>query len=239
MLQPLTKNSKMNRSENPNYPPNKVMYFEVTMDGFLDVDKLLGRLDKIKDCTFKPFTPESWRNIIHERKEWIYEHGLTKALNTQEHFEWLGRKDDDKEKIVFHLQRHLDKVIKTDQLIIIDPYFFASTLDTGYPGFVLDILGKYVPSLNVIIIITLPGKVDNTIKNDIITRLSAVNSSLTIRHHTTDLFHDRFWLCGLNERGMFMGASLNGIGKKYCLVDYIDDADTKEIHTELIRNNLF
>ena len=51
------------------------------------------------------------------------------------------------------------------------------------------------------------------------------------------LFHDRFWLFFTDEitsaDGLFVGASLNGFGKKYALVDYLREDDVLEIAYEI------
>jgi hypothetical protein len=53
----------------------------------------------------------------------------------------------------------------------------------------------------------------------------------------TDDFHDRFWIAD-KAKGLFVGTSLNGIGKKYALVDVMRDEDTATIVKELRRVNL-
>jgi hypothetical protein len=81
---------------------------------------------------------------------------------------------------------------------------------------------------------------------DIVTRIAVVTSQkhdarlfgelrdfLKIRKcevllRTSESFHDRFWIAD-RARGLFVGTSLNGIGKRYALADYMDEADVRTI----------
>jgi hypothetical protein len=56
-----------------------------------------------------------------------------------------------------------------------------------------------------------------------------------VRHFTTDVYHDRFWLSASNKKGVFVGNSLTGIGSKYCLVTVLPDADAEEAYQSLER----
>lgn len=163
---------------------------------------------------------------------------MTNALNSSGYFEWLGGKGDDKNKILYHLQRHLDNVIVGDGLIIIDPYFFAPTKDVDYENFVIELVQKYLNKLLSLTFITNSFKVDLLLRSRIYSGIQSVNSSIQLFHSQSDIFHDRFWLSKPRNRGMFMGTSLNGIGKKYCLVDYIDFTDTDAINQVLTDHNL-
>ena len=53
----------------------------------------------------------------------------------------------------------------------------------------------------------------------------------------TNDFHDRF--CIADEvKALFIGTSLNGIGRKYALADFMEDEDTATIVKELRRASL-
>ncbi|MEZ5284987.1 MAG: hypothetical protein R2712_09300 [Vicinamibacterales bacterium] len=59
-----------------------------------------------------------------------------------------------------------------------------------------------------------------------------------LRHAATKRYHDRFWIAD-EERGLFVGTSLNGIGKRYCLVDYMAPHDASEISADIRAECLF
>ena len=46
-------------------------------------------------------------------------------------------------------------------------------------------------------------------------------------------FHDRFWVGIDNRKGVVLGTSLNGIGKKIALVDILKESDVDAIIDEL------
>jgi hypothetical protein len=64
-----------------------------------------------------------------------------------------------------------------------------------------------------------------------------MNPHISVEHSKSKYFHDRFWIAD-DLRGIFVGTSLNGLGKKYALVDNIRDSDTNSIVEELRRLEL-
>jgi len=44
----------------------------------------------------------------------------------------------------------------------------------------------------------------------------------------SDVFHDRFWIAD-EVRGVFVGTSLNGIGRRYAIIDYLQQRDVVDI----------
>ncbi|OOE39103.1 hypothetical protein BZG06_15875, partial [Salinivibrio kushneri] len=59
------------------------------------------------------------------------------------------------------------------------------------------------------------------------------NSKLLVRDIITNDFHDRFWINPVNQKGLIVGTSINGIGKKISLVDKLQDQDVEVILNEL------
>ena len=60
-------------------------------------------------------------------------------------------------------------------------------------------------------------------------RLKSINPSIQTEGIESNAFHDRFMLAD-GQRGAFIGTSLNGIGRKYALIDYMRDEDAQEIY---------
>ncbi len=58
---------------------------------------------------------------------------------------------------------------------------------------------------------------------------SKVVSGIQINDVVTDDFHDRYWIDVENTKGVMVGTSLNGIGKKIAMIDHANAADTREI----------
>jgi hypothetical protein len=52
---------------------------------------------------------------------------------------------------------------------------------------------------------------------------------IQIKDSISDEFHDRYWINIDNAKGVIVGTSLNGIGKKISMIDYATSADSREI----------
>ncbi len=203
------------------------------MDPFEDEGTLAEKLSVIKDVEFFQYFPEDRGGIDVEReKEWLLEVGLTEAFNTAQHYEALGTTSHRPHDIKALVQKYLDRIVTTNKLIIIDRYFFPNRCDTNYSSFVGDILDKYLPTLDEITFITSSSH-NATVKNSITTLLQNKKPTLTINFKFTEDFHDRFWISDHNGKGLFLGTSLNGYGRKYALIDYINTTDVRLIISEL------
>ena len=55
-----------------------------------------------------------------------------------------------------------------------------------------------------------------------------VKAGLAVTVRYTNTFHDRFWIAD-QTKGVFCGTSLNGIGIRYSLADYLKEEDVQEI----------
>jgi hypothetical protein len=113
--------------------------------------------------------------------------------------------------------------VKTaSKLTIIDPYLFPDKYDTDYPQLLVDIL-SYFTNLTEIKFIT-------GFKHYDVNLYSNISSILNISCSCTqnNEWHDRFWIID-DSKGLFVGSSLNGIGKKHTLIDKLDDVDISDI----------
>jgi hypothetical protein len=48
--------------------------------------------------------------------------------------------------------------------------------------------------------------------------VTSIRASTNVQTKYTNVFHDRFWIAD-EERGLFIGTSLNGIGHRYAVSD--------------------
>jgi hypothetical protein len=58
---------------------------------------------------------------------------------------------------------------------------------------------------------------------------STIVPGIEINDLITEDFHDRYWIDVENTKGVMVGTSLNGIGKKIAMIDHASAADTREI----------
>ena len=78
---------------------------------------------------------------------------------------------------------------------------------------------------------------DRALYKEIKSVLIDLNPEIKVVHKMTNEFHDRFWIAD-EVKGLFIGTSLNGIGRKYALADFMEDEDTATIVKELRRASL-
>jgi hypothetical protein len=178
---------------------------------------------------------------LEECKEMILTRGVRQTLSTGRILEAILAKTDDHEKrdlLIRVLRDQLRTLAPSESLIVVDPYFFPANLrDKGdYLDDFRAIFGSVIPGINRITFITKP-RYDAGLFEDMKRILVEINPALRIEHRTTNDFHDRWWIAD-RERGLFIGTSLNGLGKRYALTDYLKDDDAAQIVDELEKAEL-
>lgn len=203
----------------------------------LDYSDLVVKISNNQDINLLGYEVEIIDSIAlsfrDEIVDFILEHGLSSLINSEPILEHLVATGTTQNNIVRVLQKFLDKVGIDDELIIIDPYFFAATTDTAYPALIDLILDRYIAVVDTLHIITHQNKVDSVLKTNIETTLRTKKPSLNIIHKTSKAFHDRFWISNNREKGILTGTSLNGYGKSYSLLDRLNTSDVRDIVSSL------
>lgn len=124
------------------------------------------------------------------------------------------------------------------ELIIVDPYFYARTTDPDYITLVRSVVEPFFDVLNSIYVVTLPNKVDQVLKQSINQLIVGLKPTINIHHKTSVDYHDRFWISSHRTKGIVTGSSLNGLGRKYALIDQLNELDVTDIVDSLQSNNL-
>ena len=138
---------------------------------------------------------------------------------------------------------YLDRIDISNELTIIDPYFYCSLNSkrnfnlTDYVKRIEGILVNYEKSLQLLNVVTLPTFCPKA-KSAIEKTIKSLNSKITITHETSPSIHDRFWIAGNRNKGILSGASFNGFGKSYCVVDFLEEQDVKDIVAEFENSSL-
>ena len=83
------------------------------------------------------------------------------------------------------------------------------------------------------IIIITNNKIDDSLKTSIEGKLKSSKPALSINHNVTENYHDRFWISNNREKGIVTGTSLNGLGRKFTLIDRLNTSDVRDIITSL------
>jgi hypothetical protein len=203
----------------------------------LDYTDLVVKLSNEQDINLRDYNVGQVNSVVYSFKDeivdYILEHGLSSLINSEPILEHLVAKGATQNNIVSALHKYLDKVGVDNELIIIDPYFFAPTTDTTYPTTIDLTLDKYLTQIDTLHIITYPNKVDAILKTTIETNLKTKKPSINILHKTSNDFHDRFWISNNREKGILTGTSLNGYGKRYSLLDRLNTSDVRDIVNSL------
>ncbi|QPL47111.1 hypothetical protein IT895_04810 [Halomonas sp. A40-4] len=128
------------------------------------------------------------------------------------------------EEIVHKFVMNLDA---SERLLIIDPYFYASSNATNTVDMFSRLLSSVSTNLKEVTIVTNGRKLDT--KSAIHAAIKSIQQNIAINDFLTDEFHDRFWLDPDRAIGIVMGTSLNGLGSKISLIDKLSDQDVTEI----------
>lgn len=160
-----------------------------------------------------------------EIQQHIIERGLSSLFYnhlTCDAITHTGIRTDEIEAIVLGIMSTLDGV---KHLLIIDAFFYDDKPDC------LLLLEKIVRSmsskLEKVTLIT-HGKRVNT-RPAMHNVFSTVVPGIQINDVVTEDFHDRYWIDVENTKGVMVGTSLNGIGKKVAMIDHANSADSREI----------
>jgi hypothetical protein len=160
-----------------------------------------------------------------EIQKHIVEHGLSSLFYntiTCDEITHPGLHTDEIEAIVLGIMRSLDGV---KHLLIIDPYFYDDNPTS------LTLLGKIVTSmaslLERVTIITNGKRADK--RGAMHSVFQNVVPLIQIKDSISEEFHDRYWIDVDHSKGIIVGTSLNGIGKKISMIDYASSADSRQI----------
>lgn len=158
-------------------------------------------------------------------QEHVVEHGLSSLFYNHiicDAVTHPGFKTDEIEAIVVGMMGKLDGV---KHLLIIDAFFYSNDPST------LTLLERIISSLSSnlekVTIITNGSRAAH--KPGIHGAIYAVAPAVQITDVVTGVFHDRFWIDADREKGLVVGTSLNGIGKKLAMIDYPSRGDIREI----------
>lgn len=158
-------------------------------------------------------------------QQYVIEHGLSSLFYSHLACDAImdkGITTDEIETIVIGIMSKLDGV---KHLLIIDAFFYDDKPES------LLLLEKIVKSMSTNLEkITLITNGERPSKRPAIHNVFfTVVPGIQIIDVVTDDFHDRYWIDVESTKGVVVGTSLNGIGKKVAMIDYANSADSREI----------
>lgn len=206
------------------------------------IGDILLKIVKNEPVSFENYEVFQLPSPVHTFKEdfikHIAEHGLSSLVNSELILEHVVPKGSDLNSTVPILQTYLNKVGVDNELIIVDPYFFSNSSNPNHASEVVSILSPYLSNLQDLYIVTNSNSTNSTIKTDIISGISGINSAINIHHKQSNDYHDRFWISNNREKGMITGTSLNGFGNRLALIDRLNTSDVRDIVQNLENDGL-
>lgn len=135
------------------------------------------------------------------------------------------------------LAQMISKLAPTEDFIIVDPYLLPKNRSSEYFTELLSLLEPIAKSVNRISLVT-SEKYDPQLFELLKTNLHQTCPNCVLFLKVSDRYHDRLWIAD-KGRGLFVGASLNGIGRRYAIADYLEDNDAKDVVDDLTKEGLF
>lgn len=158
-------------------------------------------------------------------QQYVIEHGFSSLFYnhlTCDAIMHPGITTDEIEAIVLGIMGKLDGA---KHLLIIDAYFYDDKPDC------LSLLERIIRSmsskLEKVTLIT-NGK-RGSLRPAMHNVFYKIVPNIQINDVATDEFHDRYWIDFDSTRGVMIGTSLNGIGKKIAMIDYANAVDSREM----------
>ena len=203
---------------------SKTIYFiEPPPDG----DYLIYLAQKLSGDGYRLSYTDKEIFLMTEIKRVLLEKGATSILSQQLLTEEVLPDSTPSNAVLDTLKYKLNRCNPNDSLHIIDPYLYPSNHDPDYIADSVNIFQDAIETCNYIKICTLQNRNTN-LERQIESQILSINPQVSIEKKYSNVFHDRFWIAD-NERGVFVGTSLNGVGRRYAVVDYLQEEDAKEI----------
>lgn len=161
-------------------------------------------------------------------KDLLRDHGPRSLLNWGPLNESVLPDNTPRDVLIDTLRYQLNRCQPTASLLVIDPYLFPSRPDANYRTDLVSLLEPAARAGLRLDIAT--GQTHNAaLMADVLSDLRAINPAVIPTVKLTDDFHDRFWIAD-GVRGLFIGTSINGIGRRYAIADYLEDEDAIAIN---------
>jgi len=198
-----------------------------------DLQALLKAVDPLG---LTPYLTTRWELIEAEAKHLIAEKGVSYVWQMVHFEEALLPKVADLPPLVALLKRMLGKLAPRQELVVVDRYLLPQKRPSDYPETLGTLLELLAGNVHELILITRTDY-DSTLLADLKRRLAASAPACRLTHRMSDSFHDRFWIAD-RQRGLFVGTSLNGLGCRYSLADFLTAGDVSEIVAVLANEGL-
>lgn len=176
--------------------------------------------------------------------DYVKKYGLNSYLRRSGILECVVGKNEPLSVITSLTSDYVNEILisanANQELIIVDPYLFkhnSHCSSADLQNRITNILRSSTNKISKIICVTDNANYEVAIKNAVESSLQSINSTLTIDVKFSTDYHDRFWIAN-RKKGFVMGTSINGLGNKMCLIDFIDALDVNDVVNALKTDGL-
>lgn len=198
-----------------------------------DLDLLMAAVEPFG---LEPYIGTRFALIQSELRHLVENKGVSYVWRLARQTEAVLPCTEDKAAIVTLLARMLNQLSPTQDFVIVDRFLLPKSRPSDYLDTLVSILTPIVRTVCCLTLVT-SSKFVPQLLDDLVVRITLLGSECQIVHRTSDIFHDRFWIAD-RQRGLFVGTSLNGIGRRYALVDYMRERDVRHIIKVLVSEGL-
>ncbi len=187
-----------------------------------------GFLDKYK----MSFHPDLFQLNRQEILDYVIKNGMGSLLDRVMAQDSILTTRMEAQTIYYIFHQHISYLNNTRKLIITDPYFYCNTENLCETF--KEIISPIKNQLESIYIVC--NRLTNDESIELVNQqlIHEINPRLKITFKKSESCHDRFWINPENNHGFVVGTSINGIGKKICLIEKISEQDSADILQSLI-----
>ena len=174
--------------------------------------------------------------VESELKRLVAEKGVSYVWQLVRLQEALLARTQNAPAIVTLLSNMLSRLAPTQDFVIVDRFLLPKSNSSDYLKTLVSLIEPISRAVRQLILVT-SRNYNPQLLTDLTAQVSRPGSNCLITHRISDTFHDRFWIAD-RQRGLFIGTSLNGIGLRYALADYMRENDVRDIVAALVAEGL-
>jgi hypothetical protein len=174
--------------------------------------------------------------VESELKRLVEEKGVSYVWQLVRLQEALLARTQDTPALVTLLSSMLSRLAPTQDFVIVDRFLLPKSNSADYLQTLVSLIEAISRTVCHLILVT-SRNYNTQLLSDLTAQVSLPGSKCLITHRLSDTFHDRFWIAD-RQRGLFIGTSLNGIGLRYALADYMSANDVRDIVAALVTEGL-